>query len=619
MTRFGKITLALALLSVLSATPVAVLGQAEAPAETAPATENAPAGSETADRQEESLPDIAHVRMSGQVLEGPPQFKVFGSRGEDQPLAQWLQRLARIRNDEKIDAVAIEVDGIRAGWAQAQEIADALRRLDEEKPVYTYIQSGGPVQYLIASAGREVAMEPAGNLHIVGVSAEMTFFRGMLNKLGIRPQFVQIGKYKGASEPLTNTEPSPELKKVYDWLMDGLYDQLCSQIARQRDLSIPHVKHAIDQGPLDSAAAKEVDFVDRLVPRIDWRDKLMERIADEADADGARWSWNHEKRKQKDIDTSNPFALLSALLGGRSEPRIPENTIAVIYAEGMIVSGTSGESIFGQKVMGDRSVIDLLDKVRKNDNVKAVVLRVDSPGGSALASEMIYQAVKKCAEEKPVIVTMSGMAASGGYYIACGGDYMIADPATIVGSIGVVSGKLAVDGLFKKIGVSTYSVTRGKHAGMYLSRPWTEEEKKVVRDGAERIYKVFASRVKEARRDKIEDISDIAQGRVFTGKQAKENGLVDDVGGLRKAITVAQQRAKLKQANFIFLPRPKTLADILTGGGNTQSSLDLTAGQLRMLKSLSNKVDAASYLMTALEQLDRENVLTVLPQHLEIR
>ncbi len=569
-------------------------------------------------------PKVAHIRMQGQVLASPPEFSLFADKTPGMTLREWMLRLGKARNDDDIDAVALEVDALQLTWAQARELADAIARLNKTKPVYTHIISGQAPQYLLAAAGREVTMDPAGTLMITGLGAELTFFSGTMDWLGIRPQMIQIGKYKGAAEPVTRTGPSKELKAEYNELLDDLYAQLCEGISRRRRLSQPHVRNAIDAGPLDAPAAKEYRFVDGLVAKADFHAHVARKVH-AGKHKSVRWVHNYEAKSPRKMDFSNPLAVFSMMMGGPKKQTTREPTVAIVHADGMIVAGKNGRGLFGQPFVGHKTMVQCFEKCRRDKNIKAVIFRVNSPGGSAIASELIYQAVRKCAKVKPVIVSVSGMAASGGYYIALGGQKILANPPAVTGSIGVVGGKMATTEMLGKLGITTYEFTRGRNAGLWLSRAWSDREREVVRKLMQRTYDVFVSRVRDSRGKRIKDVSKVAQGRIFTAREAARNGLIDAVGGFREAVEAAQSAAKIDKSHFIILPRPKTLFDVLYGGQVASAStarwgIDPAAGTVSpLLRAAGLRAAApAGYLLRLARLLETERVLAVLPYHLEV-
>lgn len=585
---------------------------------TAPASEPWAATSQAVETEPaKPTASVAYIRMTGPVLESPPLFSLLGE-GPGMTVRDWLHRLAKARNDPQIAAVALELDNPRLSWTAAQELADGIRRLDEVKPVYTHVVCGGIPQYLLASAGRHVSMEPAGELAVVGLAAEMTFFRGSMQLLGIKPQMIQVGRFKGAAEPLENDKPSEETIQMHNWLLDDLYDQLCQQIVTQRRLGMEAVKAAIDDGPLMGEAAIKHKFADELTSIVDWRDRLVQLAGQDGKAD-VKFLDGYGKKQTPQLDLSNPFALLGLLSG---TPRQPTSspTIAIIHAQGVIVSGKGGEDFFGQRSIGARTMAQCFEEARNDPNIKAVVFRIDSPGGSALASEQIFQSVAKCAKSKPVIVSIASMGASGGYYIACGGQTILADPAALVGSIGVVSGKLAIQGLMEKVGVSTYEIQRGKNAGLNLSRPWTQREQEVMRQQAERIYSLFVERVKGAR-PAVAEVDAVAQGRVFTARQALSNGLVDEIGGMKEAVAKAEKLAGVRGAFYLSLPRPMGLAELLSGdedAPDTRMPLGADASDMLLVRTLRSQPGLA-YMMSLMALMRDETTLMAMPYYLQVK
>ena len=561
---------------------------------------------------------IAHMRLTGTVLNSPMDFSPFSKPSTHMTLRDWLSRLAKARNDPAVGAVALEIDSVQLNWAQAQELADAVRRLDKVKPVYAYLKSGGTLQYLVASAGRELVMEPGGTLMICGLGAEIMFFRGTLDFIGVQPQIIQIGRFKGAGEPMSRTQPSKELIGQYNNLLDDLFGQLCGQITRQRRLTLPHVKHTIDQNPLTAPEAKKYMLVDHLVTRTEWKDHVARRIAQgETDPDSV-WLAEYKQPQQRSVNPSNPWNLLNTVFSGGKRQEIKDPTVAIIHAEGIIVSGSSGRGLFGQRYVGARTLSDIFKSVTEDDRIKAVVFRIDSPGGSALASEMIYQAARKCAKVKPVISSITRVGGSGGYYIALAGSEIIADPASITGSIGVVAGKFAYSGLLKKLGISTYEITRGKHAGLGMARPWNEEELAVIRKLARRTYDLFVRRTVESRGRKINDMDAVAQGRIFTARQAAKNGLIDRIGGLRDAIIAAHKAAKLDRSYFITLPRSKTFMEVIFSGSGAPTGSAFRT-ETALLQRCIGRSKGLAYMLKLSELFQNEFVLTAMPYYVSIR
>lgn len=582
----------------------------------ATATKPSPATMSTAVATHPAAPRVANIRITGQILETPASFSLFGDSGKNKTLREWIGRLAKARQDDQVAAVALEFDGASLKWSQAQELADAVRRLREVKPVYAYTASSVVAGYTPLSCATELAMEPSGELDIVGLAAELMYYRGTLDLLGIEPQMIQIGKYKGASEPMALTQPSKEFKDDFDNVLDDLYNQLISQIAANRKLTVQQVKDAVDEGPFDAQSAKKFGLVDVLIQRSKWEDRVGKAIAGK---DGKyAWVSNYGQEPKKTLDLSNPFSLLTSLMKNPGTENIQSPGIAIISAEGVIVSGLGGEGLLGGTTVGDRTMAKALNEAAANDLIKAVVIRIDSPGGSALASEMIYQAIRNCAAKKPVIASISGMGASGGYYIALGATTIYADSTALVGSIGVISGKYAMEGLFKKVGISTYSFTRGKNSGLELSRPWTPRELETMRKLAQNVYDQFTSRVTESRGKRIDKIEDVAQGRIFTARQAAGNGLIDKIGGLKEAVDAARKAAGITGGPIITLPKTKTLSDLLMGDADADESSGLDE-EAKLLLKFTRQSESAAYFLNIFRQFQTQKVLLALPYYVQIK
>jgi protease-4 len=318
----------------------------------------------------------------------------------------------------------------------------------------------------------------------------------------------------------------------------------------------------IDETHLNGTAAKQQGFVDHLVDE----DSLRKLITDEL---GGKINlvYDYGQAPREEIDLSNPFAFLAAISKKPTPSGKP--AIALVYADGVIVDGEGGQSMFSsENEIGSEAMRRALRAAGRDPTVKVVVLRINSPGGSALASEVMWQAVRNVAKTKPVIVSVGGMAASGGYYLACSGDTIIADPSAIIGSIGVVGGKFVTKDLFAKIGLGTDTFKVGRNAGLYSStEPWDDRQKREVRQWMQQTYDLFTQRVMQCRKDKIVDIDKVARGRIFTAEQAKEKGLIDQIGGLDQALTFAADKVHMQRGQYDVhvYPEPRTLADFFNG------------------------------------------------------
>ena len=494
-------------------------------------------------------PVVAQIDLSSAIVEKPSGPSLFGGGSLD--LKGVLDRLETAENDEDVKAVLLTFyNGGLMGFAQAQEIRAALDELEEAgKKTFVYADTYDTISYFVASAATDVVLMDGGELFMPGVSVEPMFYRGALDILGIRPDYVQIGEFKGAEEPYTRTEPSPELEGEMEALVDALYGQIVGGISESRGLKANEVKKAIDRAMTPAADALEAGWVDHLADPDGLRPLLADILGSEPRIDS-----DYGLSDEGGFDPDNPFAILELFKPQRVDATNP--SIAIVYAEGTITGGEGGGDLFGGAGIGSEAIRRAMRIVERDDEIKAVVIRIDSPGGSALASEAMYQSVRRVAESKPVIVSIGGMAASGGYYLACAGDTIYADPAGIVGSIGVVGGKLVLSGLYDKVGLTTATFSRGKNADLFSeTQPWDDRQEQLVRRWMESTYDQFTKRVMETRGDKIDDIGEVAKGRIFLAEQGLELGMVDHLGGIDDALADAAEQAGLEgEYDIVILP-----------------------------------------------------------------
>ena len=435
-----------------------------------------------------------------------------------------LRALDHAAKDPNVEAVLLEIDGIDMGWAKSEELRDKLLQLQEKgKKVVAYIEGGEDQDYLLASSADEIYMSPSTEIYLDGLSSEAMYFKGSLDKLGVAADMEHIGEYKDAAEPLTRTGGSDPSREASQSLLDETWNRLVEAIEDSRGVDSTAAAKLIDQGPYTSKQAFAAGLVDSLL----YRDEL------DALLPGGQGG--------EQIDLEDYLATLPAVEGGSAAPKI-----AVVHASGTIISGKSGTDAVWGRTIGADSFLDALDEAKEED-VHAIVVRIDSPGGEVYASHLMWRGLKQAAEEVPVVASFSDLAASGGYYMAMGADTILADDATLTGSIGVVGGKFDLSGLYNKLGISVENMQRGQNAGMLSSsRGFTpaERERYVAEMFDE--YRTFVGIVAENRGVSATDVDSIARGRVWTGGQAYENGLVDEIGGLEKSIEVAKVMAGLK-------------------------------------------------------------------------
>lgn len=450
------------------------------------------------------------------------------------------------RWDKDVAGVLIRVNGSRYGMGQFQEIRDAITEFKESgKVVICYITDCSTGDYIVASACDVILMHPSAEVRLIGIRSESSFYKGALDKLGIRANLEHIGEYKSASESFTRENMSDPHRENQIGILDDLYDQLTTSIATARGWTPMAVKQLIDQGPFTATAALNSKVVDELV----YEDRLTE-IATELTGHKAN------------------FVNINEYINSGLSPQnweVPKPKIAIIQAEGMMLTGENFTDPFtGTTVMGADTIVRAIQLAREDESIKAVVLRIDSGGGLVVAADMIWHELVRLTQQKPLIVSMADVAASGGYYIAAPADYIVAEPGTITGSIGVVGGKYSFKGLYEKLGIKKEIITRGAHADFYSDyTDYPPEEQAIVMKQINEIYDDFITKVSSGRRQLTkEEVDKVARGRVWTGRQAKEKGLVDELGGLDLALAIAQQRAGLenKSVEIVQFPKPNWLS-----------------------------------------------------------
>ena len=477
--------------------------------------------------------------VPGEVDEGPPPptLTLDLLRREKPTFHELLFAMRNAAEDRNVTGVVLHVDGLDWGWARVYEMASAVRAVrDAGKHVYACLDGGGEKEYLLASSAGMVAMPPVSTLQLDGLSASAMFLRGAYDKLGIKPNFAHVGRYKSAVEQFTRDSLSPDGRRAMEDLLDDEFTLLVDSLASARRLTPDGVRQLIDEGPFTATAAHANGLVDTLLARAD-----LDSLA------------THAGGQRRPTASFTRYAEEGGVVTGEH--------IALVVAEGEIVDGKSTESAFGGRSVGDRTLVESLREIRSRKSIRAVVLRIDSPGGSGNASDAVWQEIRRLRRDKPVIVSMGDVAASGGYYIACGADAIVADPATITGSIGVFGGKLNVLGLYRKLGLNIETVSRGKHAAMWS--PFSDfdpEEEALYQKSLDQFYDVFLARVAEGRKMTPALVDSVGQGRVWSGMAAKQRGLVDRFGGLHEAMEVARARAHIDPNADIVIdvyPRPK--------------------------------------------------------------
>jgi len=528
-----------------------------------------------------------------------------------------VARIDKAADDNSISGAILSIENPDLGRGKIDELRAAIQRFRAKgKKIYAQLESAMPADYLVASACDEIVMPESGMLILPGIHAEATFYKGLLGKLGIQADFMHIGPYKGAAEPLTHEKFSEPVRENMTALIDGLYDEMVTTIVKDRPLSVAQVKAIIDEGLLTATRAKKLGLIDRLA----YADALRGELATSYDAEPLVYVKNYGQKKV-DTDFSGPmgfFKLMQVMMGGDARGRRDQGKkIAVVYALGPITTGKSQSDLFGSQIMGSTTIVEALRKANDDKQVAAIVLRIDSPGGSALASDLIWHETQVI--EKPIVASMGDIAGSGGYYIAMGADKIIAAPGTITGSIGVVGGKLAVRGLYKKIGITTETIERGRNSGLFgSSGRFTKSQREVLANLMEDVYGQFTTKAAAGRKMPLEKLEGLAGGRVYTGRQAAANGLVDQLGTLHDAINEAKLLAGIDKDTKVTieqLPEPTSFFETLFGGMDAEEEVRLGRALDPLVPEL---VDAARRAATLRAVFDRPAAL-VMPFELDIR
>lgn len=560
---------------------------------------------------------LAHIVVEGQLPESAGKMTLFGDLGLD--LRKTIGRIDKVATDDSVAGLVLEIRPIALGRGKLNELSAAIGRVRAAgKKVYAHIESASGSQYLLASACDEIVMPESGMLLIPGVYAEFSYFKDLLSKLGIEADFIHVGAYKGAAEPLTRSSMSDSVRENMTSLIDDIYDQMLTTIAGNRQLRVEEVTAAIDTGLLTAEQALDAGLVDRVIYPDNFRKQLVEQYK----ADKLVYVQNYNKRKVN-TDFSGPMGmvkLFQSILGSANGSRRAKGPhVAIVYAVGPIMSGKSENSAFGGTTMGSTTIVKALNDAAKDDKVKAIVLRVNSPGGSSLASDLIWRATQ--AIDKPIVASMGDIAASGGYYISMGADRIVAEPGTITGSIGVVGGKLTMGGLYDKIGIATEVISRGKNSGIFSgTRKFSDGQRDAINTMMQDVYEQFTSKAAAGRGLSLERLEELAGGQVYTGRVAKRHGLVDELGTLQDAIRIAKQLAGLdadEKVKLKVLPKPENPFEKLFGGSlDEEREAKIAIGGLQQLLPRLRKPLRQA---VQLERVMREPVVLMMPYWLEIK
>lgn len=473
-----------------------------------------------------------------------PWAKFTGNSSAVYGLDDILASIKKAKEHEDIKGIYIQASSLGTSFASLQEIRAALTDFKESgKFIYAYADTYSQGLYYLSSVADKVMLNPQGAVEWKGIAARPIFFKGLLEKLGIEMQIFKVGTYKSAVEPFINTEMSPENREQVAEYAGSIWNSLVSEVSASRNLSVECLNELADQMLLFSPAEKNVEtgLVDTLIYHNDIRNYIKTQIG-------------------LDKDEKLPVLSLSDMINvKKNTPKDKSgNIVAVYYASGDIV--TTASSVSSDECIASEKVIKDLRKLQKDEDVKAVVLRVNSGGGSAFASEQIWYAIEELKKEKPVVVSMGDYAASGGYYISCGADWIIADPTTLTGSIGIFGMIPNVEGLTNKLGLKFDVVKTNKFADIgAMGRAMNADERALIQSSINEGYDLFTKRCAEGRNMTQEEIDKIGQGRVWTGSKALELGLVDELGGINRALEVAIERAKVEGYTVVAYPEKESM------------------------------------------------------------
>lgn len=512
--------------------------------------------------------------LSGPIVEQePPDISNFFLGARPLVLHEINDAIDQARSDSRIRGLIVRIAPMDTGWAKLEEIHQHLLDFRSSgKPSICYLGYDGEEneEYYVATGCDQVWLTPTNNLDIRGMMAEATFLRGTLDKLHIVPNFLHIAEFKTATNEFTEKKFTPAHREEVTALLNDLYNQYLDEVSSARNINRARFAALVQAGPFLARDALQDKIVDRLGYWDQIEDYFRRRTS----------SWN-----------PTGFAQYRQSLSDGSGPRI-----AIIYASGEIASGASQYSASGGEIMGGDSVAADIRHARTDSSIRAIVLRVDSPGGSSLASEVIRREVQLARRSKPVVVSMSDLAASGGYWISMSADKIVADPDTITASIGVLSGKMNIAGLYQLLGVSTDYVTTGDNATLYSDQQnFSPTQQQTVQKMLNDVYANFTEGVASGRHLPISTVDQIAKGRVWSGERAKGLGLVDELGDTDRAIEVAKQLAHIPangSVELVRMPRPQSFFDFLLARaqGDVRASESVYASPQLLLQRVSEMV-----------------------------
>jgi protease-4 len=531
---------------------------------------------------------ILTLSLSGELAEEGGEQRLFGlvRRPTDDYLAT-LTLLRWAREDARLAGVLIRCDDLDANWARLQGLRRSIERLRAAgKRVWVHLERAGVHAYCLASAADHVSLTPATTLDVTGLSSEAVFLLDALDKVGIRADVVQMGRYKSAGEMFTRREPSEPAREMLDALLDDLYAQLADAVAAGRGLDPTAARDLLGRGPFVPDEARAAKLIDAVAHADEIEQQLVAACGGAATIDRAAYTARRGREMR-----------IQALRGRPA-------TLALLHIGGTIKPGDTIPGAGATRATGSATVAAALEQIRKRSDIGALVVRVASPGGSVLGSDLIWRELVRTRDSKPVVMSLGDVAASGGYYVALAGSPVLAEAGTITGSIGVIAGRASLRGLYDRLGVSKTLIARGRNAALYSDyAPLDEAGRERIQVQAEAFYRDFVGKVAAARGLTEEAAGAAAQGRVWTGRQALERGLVDELGGLEEAFSAAKRALQIPVDQPVTVerfPKPRRLWKI---------SVDLNLPNHGALADLLAVVPSLRFVLA-------ERVWAVLPFHL---
>ena len=482
---------------------------------------------------------ILNLNLNLSVRDRSPAFNPFQFLSEKGPSIVGMDAIIgsinKAKKDPKIKGIRLNSGLIASGWAQTREIRNCLKNFKKSgKFIYAYADFMSQKGYYLSSVADSIFMNPMGAIELKGLSSEVLYYEDFQNQFGIKMEVIRHGKYKSAVEPFLQKKMSNENRGQIKGLLDAFWTTIRDEIAESRVISKTTLETLVEElAVTDAEEAMSNAMIDALIYEKDFENSLKAAL---------------ELNKYNSINSVEFYEMNTHIKPYENDTK---DRIAVIYANGPILYTEGSEEIIGKKALNQA-----LDEVVENKDIKGVVLRIDSPGGDAMTSEIILNTMRNLKGKKPIVVSMGNVAASGGYYIACLGDKIYADPMTITGSIGVFAAFPNIKGLADRIGVNAEQVNSNKNSmGYSLFEPLSEGFKNSTRSAIKKIYSTFKSRVAEGRSLEMEKVESLSQGRVWSGKDAQENGLVDALGGLEDAIETAAEMADIENFNIVDYPK----------------------------------------------------------------